>query len=95
MYKLIREFFSENGTGSSKRLIVISIGIVLAWGLVFAMLRAVTDPARQTLVNSIMIFILVMSGVATIPQIVTLIRGGSPAKEEGNTLEKKEEEKKP
>lgn len=85
MRKLIKDFFSENGTGSSKRLIAISIAGVLAWGLVFSILRATTDPARQTLVNSIMIFILIMLGVATLPQIVSLVRGGGNTKSDEPT----------
>ena len=88
MFKLIKEFFSENGQGSSKRWIAISIAGVLAWGIIFALVRAGNDSARQALINSTMIFVLVMSGVATIAQIVTLVRGGSPAKDEGNTVDK-------
>jgi len=88
MWELIKGFFSENGQGSSKRWIAISIAGVLAWGIIFAITRATTDTARQALINSTMIFVLVMSGVATIAQIVTLVRGGSPAKDEGNTIDK-------
>lgn len=85
MRKLIKDFFSENGVGSSKRLIAISIAVVLGWSIVFAVLKATTDPARQTLVNSGMIFILIMSGVATIPQIVSLVRGGGNTKSDEPT----------
>lgn len=80
--KLIKDFFSENGEGSSKRLIGIMIAVVLAWGIVFAILKATTDPARQNLVNATMIFVLVMAGVATIPQIVSLVRGGPQPKDD-------------
>ncbi len=92
MKKLISDFFSENGQGSSKRLIAISIATVLGWGITYALVRATTDTARQALINSTMIFVLVMSGVATIAQIVTLVRGGSPAKDEGNTIDKPKDE---
>ena len=85
MWQLIKDFFSENGTGSSKRWIAISIAAVLAWAIVFAVLKAATDPARQTLVNATMIFVLVMSGVATIPQIVSLVRGGNTKDEPKDT----------
>ena len=88
MKKIIADFFSENGQGSSKRWIAISIAGVLAWGIIFALCSAGTDTARQALINSTMIFVLVMSGVATVAQIVTLVRGGSPAKDEGNTIDK-------
>ena len=88
MKKLITDFFSENGTGSSKRLIAISIATVLGWGITYALVRAGTDSARQALINSTMIFVLVMSGVATVAQIVKLVRGG---KDEGETIEKPKE----
>ena len=39
MWQLIKDFFSENGTGSSKRWIAISIAGVLAWAIVFAVLK--------------------------------------------------------
>lgn len=92
MLKLIKDFFSENGQGSSKRLIAIFIALILGWAIVFAVLKATTEPARQSLVNATMVFILILLGVATIPQLVTLIRGGSPAKDEGNTIDKTKEE---
>lgn len=58
------------------------IAVVLAWGIVFAILKATTDPARQNLVNATMIFVLVMAGVATVPQIVSLVRGGPQPKDD-------------
>ena len=82
MIKLIKDFFSENGQGSSKRLINIIIAGVLAWAIVFATLKATTGPARQNLVNATMICVLIMGGVATVPQIVRLIRGGDEPKDE-------------
>jgi hypothetical protein len=81
MLKLIKDFFSENERGSSKRFIGIMIAVILAWGIVFAILKATTDASRQNLVNATMIFILIMSGVATLPQLVSLVRGTPPPKE--------------
>jgi hypothetical protein len=75
MFKLIREFFSENGQGSSKRWIAISIAGVLGWGIIYALVRASTDSARQALINSTMIFVLVLSGVATVAQIASIFKG--------------------
>jgi len=82
MWELIKGFFSENGQGSSKRWIAISIAGVLAWGIIFAITRASTDTARQALINSTMIFVLIMSGVATVAQIVSIVRGGNTTKDE-------------
>jgi len=90
MKEIIKGFFTENGQGSSKRWIAISIAAVLGWGIIYALVKAGTDSARQALINSTMIFVLVISGVATVAQIVTLVRGGSPAKDEGNTIDKKD-----
>ena len=75
MKEVIKGFFTENGIGSSKRLIAISIATVLGWSIVFACVRATTDTARQALINSTMIFVLIMSGVATVSQVVSIIRG--------------------
>lgn len=85
MLQLIKDFFSENGRGSSKRLIGISISAVLAWAIIFALCRAGTDSARQALINSTMIFVLIMSGVATVAQIVSLVRGGNTKDEPKDT----------
>lgn len=78
---------TEGGKISHKRVISVCVAAVLCWAVVFAMLKASVAPERQTLVNAIMIFILVMSGVATVPQIVSLIRGTPPAKDETKTEE--------
>lgn len=91
MKKLITEFFSENGQGSSKRLIAIAISGVLAWGITYSICKASNAPERYSLVVATMVFVLVLLGVATIAQIVTLVRGGSPAKDEGNTIDKPKE----
>lgn len=81
MWQLIKDFFSENGQGSSKRFIAIMIAIILAWGIIYAILKASVDASRQNLINSTMIFILVLLGVATLPQIVSLVRGTPPPKD--------------
>ena len=85
MKQLIKDFFSENGQGSSKRLVAISISGVLAWSLIFAVVSATTDSARQALINSTMIFVLVLLGVATVAQIVTIIRGGKNDEQKNDT----------
>jgi len=88
MKEIIKGFFSENGQGSSKRLIAIVIAGVLAWGITYSICKAADAGERYSLVVATMVFVLVLTGVATVPQIVTLLRGGSPAKDEGNTLDK-------
>ncbi len=76
----------EGGKISHKRVIAVCVAVVLCWAIVFAMLKAVAPADRQTLVNAIMIFILVMTGVATLPQIVSLVRGG-PVKDDDKTAQ--------
>ena len=92
MKKIISDFFSENGQGSSKRLIAIAISAVLAWGITYSVCKASEASERYSLIVATMVFVLVLLGVATIPQIVTLLRGGSPAKDEGNTIDKPKDE---
>lgn len=100
MANIIREFFSEkdndgNLTGSSKRVIAISISCVLAWGITYAICKAANAGERYSLIVATMVFVLVLLGVATFPQIITLLRGGPPAKDEGNTIDKPDKPDKP
>ena len=82
MKQLLESMLSQNGKVSHKRVIAVAIAAVLAWAIVYAMLRANTAPERKTLIDGIMIFVLIMSGVATVPQIVSLVKGTPPPKEE-------------
>ena len=88
MWELIKGFFSENGQGSSKRWIAISIAAILGWGIAYSICKAANASERYALIVATMFFVLILLGVATIPQVITLIRGGSPAKDEGNTIDK-------
>lgn len=72
----------EGGKISHKRVIAVCVAAVLCWSIVFAMLKASVAPERQTLVNATMIFILVMSGVATVAQVASIVRGGPAPKDE-------------
>lgn len=74
----ITSMLSENGKISHKRFISIIASIVACGGSGFAILK---HPAYiPDLIHSLMIFVCVMSGVATVAQIVTLVRGGTPQK---------------
>lgn len=72
----------EGGKISHKRWIAVSIATILGWAIIFAIVKATGDKGREAIINSTMIFILVMSGVATISQVVSLIRGTPQTKEE-------------
>lgn len=80
----------EGGKISHKRWIAVSISAILAWGIIFALVKASGDKGREAIVNSTMIFVLVMSGVATIAQITSLITR-TPVKEEPKTDEPKKD----
>lgn len=79
--KLIRDFFSENGQGSSKRWIAISSAAVLMWMLVYATMKAANASERFALVVADMVFIFVLLGLATLPQIISFFKG-TPIKDE-------------
>lgn len=81
MRRFIAGFFKEGTPESSKRLLSIFSGISLLWGFYYSLLKAITENGRQSLIWSMMVFILLLVGVATVPQIVSLIRGGEPKEE--------------
>lgn len=72
----------ENGKISHKRTIAVAIAGVLAWAIIYAMLRANTAPERKNIIDGVMIFVLVMSGVATIAQIASIVKGTPVPKDE-------------
>lgn len=63
--------FSEGGKISHKRWISVTIAAVLAWVIVYTIIKS--PDLRAITLKATMVFILVMSGVATIPQVIRLI----------------------
>jgi len=82
MKSFLESMLSEGGKISHKRVISFMIAVVLAWAIVYAMLRASTAPERKTIIDGIMIFLLLVMGVTTVPQIISLIKGTPLQKEE-------------
>lgn len=78
----ITSMLSEGGKISHKRVIAVGISVVLAWVIVYATLRACVATERKAIIDATMIFILVMTGVATLPQLISLVRGTPPPKED-------------
>jgi hypothetical protein len=74
--------FSEGGKISHKRWISVTIAGVLAWAIMYVVIQS--PDLRALMVKSTMIFILLMSGVATVPQILRLIKGDKIEKKEEN-----------
>jgi hypothetical protein len=79
MANFLRSMFSEGDQVSSKRWISVTASLVLNFGSVWAIVKYpqfITDT-----LHSLMIFIAVMSGVATVAQIVSLVTR-TPIKED-------------
>lgn len=80
----------EGGKISHKRWISVTISAVLAWAIFYTTRNS--PNLRMQIINSTMVFILVMSGVATVAQVVGLFRGGpTPPPETKPTTEDKPE----
>jgi len=69
--------FSEGGKISHKRWISVTVAGILGWVIIYASLKAMNASERQAIITATMLFVLAMSGVATIPQIFALVRGGN------------------
>ena len=69
---------SDTGKISSKRWISITTGAVLLWIIVYSTLKAVNASERLSIIVATMCFIALMAGVATMPQLISLWKGGNP-----------------
>lgn len=76
------KMMSENGLPSSKRWIAATLAAVLAWCIVYSTLNATSASERLSIIVANMCFIGVMIGVATFPQIISLIKGTPAPKDE-------------
>lgn len=77
-----KSMLSEDGKISHKRWISVSIAGVLAWAIIYAVVNALNDAGRYNILIATMVFILIMAGVATIPQIMSIWKGGAAPKED-------------
>lgn len=76
---------SEGGKLSHKRWIAVSIAAVLAWAIVYAIMKANDASSRYSVIVATMVFILIMSGVATVAQIISAWKGTPTPKEDTKT----------
>jgi hypothetical protein len=76
----ITSMLMEGGKISHKRVISVAVALCLCFTIVWIVVKY-KDLTLDTL-HSSMLFILVMSGVATIAQIVQLVKGTPPPPEE-------------
>jgi ABC-type spermidine/putrescine transport system permease subunit II len=75
----INSMLSEGGKVSHKRFISVLISIVVAAGSAWTIYRY--PQYIPDTIHSLLIFICIMSGVATVAQVVSLFRGG-PVKDD-------------
>ena len=71
---------SEGGKVSHKRFISVIISIVIAFASLWAVIKY--QEQASGVINSLLIFVLVMSGVATVAQIASIIKGVPLPKDE-------------
>lgn len=72
----------EGGKISHKRVISVAVALCLCFTIIWIVVKF-QDKALDVL-HSSMLFILVMSGVATVAQIVSLVKGTPQPKDEPN-----------
>ncbi len=75
---IFTSMLSEGGKISHKRWISVTVAATLVWVIVYSTLKAINASERYSIIVATMAFILVMSGVATVAQIVSLVKGGNP-----------------
>ena len=73
---------SEGGKISHKRWITVTVAAALVWAIVYGTLKAVNASERLAIIIATMAFILVMAGVATIPQLMAIWKGTTPPKDD-------------
>jgi len=74
--------FSEGGKISHKRWIAVLIASVMAWCITYSTMKANNASERYSIIVASMVFVLVLTGVTTIPQIIALFRGGNIPKDD-------------
>lgn len=82
---------SEQGEPSSKRVISFLFALVVCFGVCFAIITKTQNGFQQYLFVGLLVAIFLLLGVATVPQIVQLWKGGGNAEVKETT----EEEVKP
>ena len=82
---------TEGTPVSHKRWISVTISAIIGYGILLTIVKY--EKQVEPVLRDAMIFVTLMSGVATIPQIASIIKGGSggdgPKSEEKTTIESK------
>jgi hypothetical protein len=85
------QMMSENGLPSSKRWAAALTTATLNWAIVYTVLKATNSSERMAVIWATISFVLVLLGFATLPQIISLVRGGNAPKEETPKEEPKQD----
>jgi len=85
----INSMLGEGGKISHKRFISVLLSLAVTFVLIWATVKY--KELITGMYNSALIFISVMSGVATVGQIVALVKGGQAPKEETKTEQPKQD----
>lgn len=81
----LNSMMSEGGKISHKRWIAATIAAILGWGIAYSITKAATSSERYSILVATMVFLLVLMGVTTVPQILSLFRGTPLPKENAAT----------
>lgn len=73
---------SEGGKISHKRWIAATISAILGWGIAYSLMKAANSNERYSILVATMVFILVLTGVTTLPQVISFFRGTPLSKED-------------
>jgi len=82
LFKFIGDALSENGVPSSKRLFAFMFVVTVCYGVIYAVHRTHSLPTY--IYYGLLTMIALLAGVATVPQIIKLWRGGDGNKEGGD-----------
>jgi len=84
----LKSMMSEGGKISHKRWIAATIAAVLGWAIAYSIMKANVSAERYSILVATMTFILILTGVTTVPQIVSFFRGTPPPKDDTETTKK-------
>ena len=72
--RFFKDMLSEGGKISHKRWISVTVAATICYGIVYVIHKY--EKLISTTLNSAMIFVAVMSGVATVAQVAAILRRG-------------------
>lgn len=80
-HDFFNSMLSEGGKISHKRWITVTVAAALVWAIVYGSLKAANASERFAILIATMAFIMVMAGVATVAQLMSIWKGAPPKDE--------------